>query len=147
MEELDKKVSEIVRSTVKEFMESLLKGIFLSRSRDEAIDQFNAFKDKWSSKYPRPVYNMEKNLGILLKYYDYPESIRRSIHSTNLIDRINKEILRRIKIIDSLPSEESAMKIIYLRLAEINEKWSQRSLREFYKCMDEIREMFQKRYP
>ena len=90
---------------------------------------------------------MEKNLSILLKYYDYPESIRRSIHSTNLIERMNKEIRRRIKIIDSLPSEESAMKIIYLRSAEINEQWSLRSPRGFYKCKDEIREMFQKRYP
>ena len=52
---------------------------------------------------------MEKNLNILLKYHDYPESIRRSIHSTNLIERMNKEIRRRIKIIDSMPSEESAI--------------------------------------
>jgi putative transposase len=48
---------------------------------------------------------MEKNLGSLLKYYEYPESIRRSIHSTNIIERMNSEIRRRIKIIDSLPSE------------------------------------------
>ena len=61
-------------------IDSDLKVIFLSRSREDALDQFNAFKDKWSSKYPRPVYNMEKNLSILLKYYDYPEPIRRSIH-------------------------------------------------------------------
>ena len=40
---------------------------------------------------------------------------------------MNKEIRRRIKIIDSMPSEESAMKIIYLRAAEINDKWSMRS--------------------
>ena len=39
------------------------------------------------------------------------------------------------------------MKIIYLRVAEINKRWSQRILRGFYKCQDEIREMFQKRYP
>ena len=89
-------------------IDSDLKEIFLSGSRDEAIDQFNAFKDKWSSKYPRPVYNMERNLGILLKYYDYPESTRRSIHSANLIERLNKEIRRRIKIIDSLPSGKSS---------------------------------------
>ena len=128
-------------------IDSDLKVIFLSRSREEALNQFTEFKDKWSSRYPRPLYNMEKNLSILLKYYDYPESIRRSIHSTNLIERMNKEIRRRIKIIDSLPSEESAMKIIYLRVAEINEKWSLRNIRGFYKCMDEIREMFQERYP
>ena len=128
-------------------IDSDLKGIFLSRTREEALNQFTVFRNKWSSKYPKPVHNMEKSLGILLKYHDYPESIRRSIHSTNLIERMNKEIRRRIKIVDSLPSEESAIKIIYLRSAEINEQWSLRSLRGFYTCQDEIREMFQKRYP
>ena len=53
----------------------------------------------------------------------------KKICSTNLIERMNKEIRRRIKIIDSLPSEESAMKIIYLRVDGINEAWSQRSMR------------------
>ncbi|MCL4314734.1 MAG: transposase [Candidatus Thermoplasmatota archaeon] len=95
----------------------------------------------------RPVYSMEKNPGILLMYCDYPESIRRSIHSTNLIERMNREIRRNIKIINSLPSEESAMNIIYLRSSEINERWSKRTMRVFYKCMDRISEMFQKRYP
>ena len=124
-----------------------LKEIFLSRKREEALNQFNEFKNKWSSRYPRRVYNMEKNLGILLRYYDYPESIRRSIHSTNFMELMNKEIQRRIKLIDSLPTEERAMKVIYLRVAEINEAWSQRTLRGFYKCKDEISEMFQKWYP
>jgi len=33
---------------------------------------------------------------------------------------MNKEIRRRIKVIDSLPTEESALKIIYLRATELN---------------------------
>ena len=128
-------------------IDSDLKKIFLSHTREEALNLFGEFSSKWSQKYPRPVYNMEKRLNALLKYYDYPEPIRKSIHSTNLIERMNREVRRRIKIIDSLPSEESAMKIIYLRSIEINERWSLRTLRGFYKCRDEIMEMFQKRYP
>ena len=61
-------------------------------------------------------------------------------------ERINNEIRRRIKIIDSLPAAESAMKIIYPKVTEINEAWSQRMLRGFYKCMDRIMEMFRKWY-
>ena len=84
----------------------------------------------------------------MFRYCDYPESIRRSIHSTNLIERMNKEIQRRIKIIDSLPSEEGDMKRTYISgCLEINERWSQRSLMVLYKCKDAISEMFQKRYP
>ena len=60
---------------------------------------------------------------------------------------MNTEIRGRIRIIDSLPLEESSMKIIYLSVAEINDKWSLRPLKGFYKRMDKIKEMFQKRYP
>jgi len=60
---------------------------------------------------------------------------------------MNKEIRRRIKTIDSLPTEESAMKIIYLRAAELNEKLSHRVLNGYFKCKDELMEMLSKRYP
>jgi len=38
-----------------------------------------------------------------------------------IIPLLNKKI-RRIKVISSLPTEESALKIIHLRVAELNEK-------------------------
>ena len=57
---------------------------------------------------------MGKRLGYLFTYFQYPESIRRSLHSSNIIERMNREIRRRIKVIDSLPGESVAMKIIYL---------------------------------
>ncbi len=60
---------------------------------------------------------------------------------------MNKEIRRRIKVIDSLPTEDSAMKIIYLRVAELNERWSRIVIRGYYKCKGEITDMFQERYP
>jgi len=70
----------------------------------------------------------------------------RSIHS-NIVEIMNKGIRRRIKAIDSLPTEEPAMKIIYLRVAELNEKWSHRVINGYFKCKDELMEMFSKRYP
>ena len=105
--------------------------MFLSDTKDSAISRFNHFRDKWSSKYQKPVYNMEKKLGYLFTYFQYPDNIRRSLHSSNIIERMNKEIRRRIKLIDTLPSECAAMKIIYLRVAELNEKWSQRVIKGY----------------
>ena len=124
-----------------------VKQIFLSRSREEAMKRFNEFKNIWEGKYPKQVYNLERKLNYLFTYFQYPKSIRRSIHSNNIIERMNKEIRRRIKVIDSIPTEESALKIIYLRVAELNEKWSHRVLNGYFKCKDELMEMFSKRYP
>jgi len=86
-------------------------------------------------------------LDYLFTYFEYSKPIRRPIHSNNITERMNKEIRRRIRIIDSLPTEESALKIIYLRAAEMNEKWSHRVINGYFKCKDELQDMFGKRYP
>ena len=43
-------------------------------------------------------------------------------------------------------TESAAMKIIYLRISELNEKWSHRVIKGYYKCKDEITDMFRERY-
>ncbi|MCL4480430.1 MAG: transposase [Candidatus Thermoplasmatota archaeon] len=60
---------------------------------------------------------------------------------------MNREIRRRIKVIDALPAESAAMKIIYLRVAELNERWAHRVIKGYFKCKDEIRDRFWERYP
>jgi transposase-like protein len=48
---------------------------------------------------------------------------------------------------DSLPGEESARKIIYLRIMEENNKYSGRSIPGFNICKDDIMRIFDMRYP
>ena len=113
--------SEVRESDVNA-VDSQLKQIFLSDDKEEAMKRFNEFKSIWEGKYPKQVYNLERKLNYLFTYFQYPEQIRRSMHSNNIIERMNKEIRRRIKVIDSLPTEESALKITHLRVAELNKK-------------------------
>ncbi len=54
--------------------------------------------------------------------YNYPASIRKSLKSSNAIERLNEEIRRRIKTISSFPDEDSAMKIFYYKSIEYNSK-------------------------
>ncbi len=101
----------------KTLIDRQLKRIFLSENKEEALLRLNEFKDQWNKKYPRLVYNLENKVNYLFTYFQFPQPIRRSIHSNNIIERMNKEIRRRMKIINSLPTEDSALKIVYLRAA------------------------------
>ncbi len=47
----------------------------------------------------------------------------------------------------SFPDEDSAMKMFYLKSIEFNSKHAFRKMNGYYKCHDEIKEMFNKRYP
>ena len=65
-------------------------------------------KNKWENKYPNVIYNTERKLGQLLRFYDYPSKIRNSLKSTNEIERLNGEIRRRIKVVSSFPDDVNA---------------------------------------
>ena len=60
---------------------------------------------------------------------------------------MNNEVRRRIKIIDSLPTEYSAVKTICSGVIESNSNRSNRTPNVFAACREEIREMFDVRYP
>ena len=135
-----------VRESDKITIDRELKRVFTADTEEDEPARLSMFKVQWNKKYPRQIYNLEKKVNYLFTYFSYPQAIRRSIHSNNLIERMNKEVRRRIKVIDSLPTEESALKIVYLRVAELNEKWSHRVLNGYFKCRDELKEMFSKRY-
>ena len=121
--------------------------MFRFSNKEEAIIKFNEFKNKWNSRYPNVIYNTEIKLGSLLRFYDYPLKIKNSLKSTNIIERMNEEIRRRIKTVSSFPDEDSAMKIFYLKSVKFKSKHAFRKMNGYYKCNDEIKEMFNKRYP
>ena len=113
--------------------------MFRCNNKEEAIIRFNEMKNKWENKYPNIIYNTEIKLGELLRFYDYPSRIRNSLKSTNIIERMNGEIRRRIKTVSSFPDEDSAMKIFYLKSIEFNSRHAFRKMNGYYKCHDRLR--------
>jgi len=123
-----------------------LKSIYKASSKENAKEAFNKFKEKWNKKYPNIVKSWEMELYKLLTFLKYPKSIQRVIYTTNLIERTIKEIRKRIKVIGALPSVNSVEKLVYLRVATLNDKWSDKVVNGFLEAKEEIQKMFSRRY-
>ena len=123
-----------------------LKKIYQVSTEEEALKGFEKFKEKWESKYPRVVKSWEQELYKLLTFLKYPESIQRVIYTTNLIERTIKEIRKRVKVIGALPSVSAVEKFVYLRVAMLNDRWSNRVVNGFLEAREEFQEMFLRRY-
>lgn len=123
-----------------------LKTIYKSFTLTEAHNQFESFKDKWSSKYPREVQSWEEDLPVLLTFLNYPSSIRSVIYTTNWIERTIKDIRKRLRPMNSLPDIQAAEKIVYLTVQDLNVKWTERKLRGFASAYHWFQDMFQERY-
>ncbi|MFT9485943.1 MAG: IS256 family transposase [Tepidibacillus sp.] len=123
-----------------------LKTVYKSFTIQEALKQFEQFKDKWTRKYPKEVGSWDKDLPVLLTFLKYPSSIRSVIYTTNWIERTNKDIRKRLRPMNSLPDIKAAEKIVYLTIQELNSTWSTRKLRGFASARQQLQDMFTERY-
>ena len=124
-----------------------LKKIYNAEDRKAAKRYLDEFADRWESKYPRVVESWQENIDHLLTFMDYPESIWSVIYTTNWMERTIKEYRKRLKPMNSIPKIQAANKIVYLKSALINRRWSDRRLRGFKSAKSRLDKMMKERYP
>jgi len=126
-----------------------LKTICTAADHDLALAAFDTVKAKWSKLYPKEMRSWEEQLSTLLTFYKYPAPIKEAIYTSNPIERMNKEIRKRLKPMNSLTNMDAAEKIIYLDVMNYNERFAERVIRGFgnLEVKKKLTEMFEERYP
>ena len=66
---------------------------------------------------------LEENVDEGLTVFDYPRSWWKRIRTINGLERLNREIRRRTRVVGIFPHEASALRLISAVLAEIHEEW------------------------
>ena len=123
-----------------------LKKIYKAPSREYAEQALNDLSSKWDRIYPHLAQSWFEDKDELFAFYKYPDSIQKSIYTTNWIERANKEIRKRLKTMNSLTNEKAAEKILYLKILDYNSKWSERRLKGFLAARDKLIQLFEERY-
>lgn len=100
-----------------------LKQIWLQPDRKNAIAYAQRIIEQYGDMYPEAMDILEDGLEDSLQYYAFPEIDSRKIASTNTIERLNKEIRRRSKVIGIFPSVDSYIRLICSYLMEYEEDW------------------------
>lgn len=66
---------------------------------------------------------MEENIPEGFTVYFVPIAHRKKIPTTNNVERVNREIKRRTKVIGVFPNENSCLRLVSAILVDISEKW------------------------
>ena len=103
---------------------SELKSIWLAPDDKVARERANALMDKYESRYPQAVKCLEDGLEDSLIFYSYPKLDKRKISSSNMIERLNREIRRRTSVVGIFPNESSYVRLVTAYLMEYSEDWS-----------------------
>jgi putative transposase len=68
----------------------------------------------------------------------YPPQHRTKLHSTNTLERLNKEVKRRADVVGIFPSEASIIRLIGAVLLKANEEWQMQHLYMGVEAMGEM---------
>lgn len=101
-----------------------LKSIYNAPTREAAEQALDDFSEKWSSKYPNIEKSWRNKWPNLITIFDYPDEIRKVIYTTNAIESLNSVIRKAIKNRKIFPSDDSALKLIYLAVNRASQKWT-----------------------
>jgi len=71
----------------------------------------------------RAVSTCERYIHELYNYQSFPKKHWRRIKTTNMLERVNKELKRRSRVIGAFPSEKSLIRLVVSILIDINEEW------------------------
>ena len=91
-----------------------LKPVYTAPSEAAAKDRFQEFTAEWGARYPAIIALWRSAWSEFVPFLDYDVEIRRVICSTNAIESINARYRRAVKARGHFPTEQAALKCLYL---------------------------------
>lgn len=76
-----------------------------------------------STGYKSAADTLESFQYDVMNYMQFPKNHWRRIRTTNIMERTNKEIKRRSKVVGAFPNQEAVLRLIVSILIDINEEW------------------------
>jgi putative transposase len=107
----------------REFMADL-KNVYQATNLKNAEDALLILEEKWSKKYPQAVATWVNNWENMCTYFEYSESIRRMIYTTNTIESYHRNIRKMTKTKAAFTSDNALLKIAFLAIQNMEKIWN-----------------------
>jgi transposase-like protein len=101
-----------------------LKQVYLAASADAAEAALDSFAERWDSKYLAISKSWRSRWTEVIPYMKFSPEIRKAIYTTNAIESVNYNLQRNLKTRQSFPTNESALKLIFMILRRVSKKWT-----------------------
>ena len=112
-----------VPKTQQSMVAAALRQAFLQPDRAQASQMLRHVADQLRQKWLKLAAFIDDSETDGLSYLDFPEQHRSKLHSTNPLERLNKEVKRRADVVGIFPNEAAIIRLIGAVLLEQNDEW------------------------
>lgn len=100
-----------------------IRAIFNAPDREQAEQYLKQIVSKYADVASELADWMEAAIPEGLTVFDFPETHRRRIRTSNMLERVNQEIKRRTRVVRIFPNPSSCLRLVSAILMEISEDW------------------------
>ncbi len=100
-----------------------LKAIYRAETAEAAFDRLGAFEAKWGARYPAIGQAWRRAWEHVIPLFAFPPAIRKMIYTTNAVESLHRSLRKIIKTRGSFPTDEAAMKLLYLAIQNAGVHW------------------------
>jgi putative transposase len=101
-----------------------LRQVYTAVNADAAAIALESVSAKWNAVYPQIAKSWHSNWARVIPFFAYAPEIRKVIYTTNAIESVNFSCRKLIKARASFPNDEAAIKLLYLGLRNIAQRWT-----------------------
>ena len=123
-----------------------LKAIYSAATATDAEGALMDFAAKWDARYPTISKSWMAHWERIIPFFCFPADIRKAIYTTNAIESLNMTLRKVLRNHRSFPTDEAAMKVIYLAIANVSKKWTM-PIRDWKSALNRFAIEFEGRFP
>lgn len=112
-----------------------LHAVFWAASREKALLALGNLQGRWSTRYPKAVELVARRFDDHVRFFEEPERLWVLLRSSNLIERFNRELRRRLNSAGAMQSELEVSKLVWSVSQAQQARWKRAwKLRGMPKC-------------
>lgn len=99
-----------------------LRHIYQAATAEAAEQHLTEFEQKWDAQYATIGKIWRRHWAGVVPLFAFPSEIRKVIYTTNAVESLNMSLRQVSQTRASFPSEEAALKLLYLALKKVTRK-------------------------
>ena len=108
----------------RDMVAAAIRTAFVQEDYESAVAQWRQVTDSLRPRFEKLAQLMDGAEQDVLAFMTFPKDHRTKIHSTNPLERLNKEIKRRTHVVGIFPNDAAIIRLVGAILLEQNDEWA-----------------------